>query len=202
MTSSKPKSGGGLAQTAEAFMCLRATRLLGLSLAWLLCSGDSLAQDSAPSEYELKAAFLFNFAKYVDWPPEVFAEVTSPLVIGVLGKSPFGGTLERTLQGKAVNDRALTFREVHSLTEATNCHVLFISTSEKVRMPQIFEDLRGTSVLTVGESDRFAEDGGMIGFVLAGNKIRFRVNEEAARKAGLKVSSKLLSLALPPPTKA
>jgi hypothetical protein len=183
-------------------MGLGTTRFLGLSLASLLCMGGARAQSPPPSEYQLKAAFLFNFAKFVEWPPEAFAEVRSPLVIGILGKNPFGDGLERTIHGKAISSRPLIFKPISDPAEATNCHVLFISTSEKARMPEILQGLRGASVLTVGETDHFTEDGGMIGFVLVttqeGNKIRFRINDEAARNAGLKISSKLLSLALPP----
>lgn len=179
-------------------MRFRAIPTLGLSLVWLLPVGDGRAQESPPSEYRLKAAFLFNFAKFVEWPPEAFAEKTSPFIIGVLGQNPFGNELEQTIRGKTVNDRSLQVKEFHSVTEATNCHILFISTSEKQRLPEIFKGLRGASVLTVGETDRFTEAGGMINFVAEGNKTRFQINDAAAKGAGLKISSKLLSLASRP----
>jgi hypothetical protein len=179
-------------------MCLGATRFPGLALVWLLSVAVGCAQGPAPSEYQLKAAFLFNFAKFVEWPPEAFVGTRAPLVIGLLGQNPFGDDLKRTIHGKAISNRSLTVKEIHSLSEATNCHMLFISTSEKQRLPEILEGLHTASVLTVGETDGFTDDGGMIGFVLEGNKIRFRINETAARRAGLKVSSKLSSLALPP----
>ena len=178
-------------------MRFRATLIAGLSLA-LLLPADASAQASQPSEYQIKAAFLFNFAKFVEWPPESFAGETSPLVIGILGDSPFGGDLERTIQNKTINNRSIVIKQLHSLAEATNCQVLFISTSEKKRLAEIFDGLRGTSVLTVGEMDRFTEAGGMINFVAEGNKIRFQINDAAAKDAGLKISSKLLSLASRP----
>jgi hypothetical protein len=179
-------------------MRLRATSILVLSLVWLLSVGDGRAQESQPTEYQIKAAFLFNFAKFVEWPPAAFAEATSPMVIGILGENPFRDDLERTIRGKTINNRPLVIKEFRSPAEATNCHVLFISASEKQRLPEIFKGLRGASVLTVGETDRFTETGGMINFVVEGNKIRFQINDAAAKGAGLKISSKLLSLALRP----
>lgn len=154
------------------------------------------AQDAAPTEYQIKAAFLYNFAKFVEWPPEAFATPTSPIVIGVLGENVFGNNLQQTLNSKVLNNRPLQFKEFHSVSEATNCQILFISTSEKARFQKIMEGLRGRSVLTVSETPEFIGAGGMINFMLEANKIRFQINDEAAKKAGLKISSKLLSLAI------
>ena len=154
------------------------------------------AQDAAPTEYQIKAAFLYNFAKFVEWPPEAFATPTSPIVIGVLGDNVFGNNLQQTINNKVLNNRPLQFKEFHSVIEATNCHILFISTSEKARFQKIMEGLRGSSVLTVSETPEFIGAGGMINFMLEANKIRFQINDEAAKKAGLKISSKLLSLAI------
>jgi len=159
---------------------------------------ECAAQDAAPSEYQIKAAFLFNFAKFVQWPPEAFATTNSPLIIGVLGENVFGDNLEKTINHKVINERPLQFKEFHSVAEATNCHILFISTSEKAKFSKIIQGLQGTSVLTVSETGEFIDAGGMINFVLEANKIRFEINDEAAKKAGLKISSKLLSLARHP----
>lgn len=179
-------------------MRFRAAQVLGLHLALLLASGSGRAQESQPSEYQVKAAFLFNFAKFVEWPPQAFAGPTSPIVIGILGENPFGDDLERTIRDKTVNNRPFTIKEIRSLPEATNCHILFISTSEKKRLSEIFESLRGATVLTVGETERFVETGGMINLVKEADKIRFQINDGAAKGAGLKISSKLLNLALRP----
>ena len=149
-----------------------------------------------PSEYKLKAAFLFHFSQFVDWPAKSFADSQTPFVIGVLGENPFGADLEQTVHGKIVGTHPLTVREFSSLAEATNhCHILFISSSEQQRFPEIISRLEGLHILTVGEADNFGEAGGMIHFVLEGTKIRFRVNETAATRSGLKISAKLLSLA-------
>jgi hypothetical protein len=155
----------------------------------------SFAQDSPPTEYQIKAAFLYNFAKFVQWPTQAFASPTSPIVIGVLGENVFGDDLEKTIRGKVINDRPLQFKQFHSVTEVTNCQILFISTSEKNSLPKILDGLQGASVLTVSETDRFTEAGGMINFVIEDDKIHFQINNEAAKKARLTISSKLLSLA-------
>jgi len=175
-------------------MLFRATWILCLGA--LLAADGTLAQDSQPTEYQIKAAFLFNFAKFVNWPPAAFAQPTSPIVFGILGDNPFHDELARTVQNKSVDDRPLVVREFQSAAQAANCHILFISSSEKKRLPEILKGLDGRSVLTVSETEKFTEAGGMINFVLQGSKIRLQINNDAATKAGLKISSKLLSLAV------
>jgi len=164
----------------------------------LSCGLRSAAQEAAPSEYQIKSAFLYNFAKFVEWPVSAFATPTSPIVVGVLGNNVFGDNLEKTLSNKVLNNRPLEYKKFESVMEATNCQILFISSSEKGKLPKIFEALRGTSVLTVSETPEFIEAGGMINFTLEANKIRFQINDETAKKARLKISSKLLSLAVHP----
>jgi len=167
--------------------------IFGLGIFGLRFSG--FAQTPPPSEYQIKAAFVYNFAKFVKWPPQTFANPDSPIVIGVLGENVFGGELEHTLRNKTFNNHPFQFKEFHSMTEATNCQVLFISPSEQKRLPQILSGLHGTGVLTVSEMDHFIEAGGMINFVIEENKVHFQINNDAAEKAGLTISSKLLSLA-------
>ncbi len=175
-----------------------ATPKMAVVSAVLMVIGTSHAQDAPLSEYRLKAAFLFNFAKFVEWPPEAFATPNTPIVIGVLGDNPFGTDLEETVRNKVINGRPVVVKFPQSSDAATNCHILFISTSERKRLPEIFESLRRASVLTVSETDRFTEMGGMINFIPEGNKIRFQINDEAAKNAKLKISAKLLSLAVRP----
>jgi hypothetical protein len=179
-------------------MVSRATSMLSLSLFLLLCGGYIRAQDAQPTEYQIKAAFLFNFAKFVSWPPEAFQQPSSPIVFGILGENPFHEDLARTIQNKTIDGHPLMIREYRTAEQATNCHILFISTSEKKRLAEVIRSLNGRDVLTVGEMDRFTETGGMINFVLQGTKIRLQINNDAATHAGLKISSKLLRLALPP----
>lgn len=184
------------AGSSGRFMRCCITSLLRLALAILLTAGWLRAADVQPSEYKLKAAFLFHFSQFVDWPANSFADNQAPFVIGVLGKNPFGADLDQTIHGKIVGSRKLMVREFGSIAEATNnCQILFISSSEQQKFPEIISSLAGSKILTVGEADNFGDAGGMIHFVLEGTKIRFRVNEGAAIRSGLKISAKLLSLA-------
>jgi hypothetical protein len=172
---------------------------LCLSLIWLLLGGGpGRAQVSQPTEYQIKAAFLFNFAKFVEWPPGAFVKETSPIVIGILGDNPFHDDLARMVRNKTIDKHPLVVQELRLPTEATNCHILFISKSERKRLPEILKNLKGAAVLTVGEMDHFTESGGMINFVLQENKVRFQINSGEAAKAGLRISSKLMNLALRP----
>jgi len=173
--------------------------VLAAALFWgliFVLESAGFAQEVSPSEYQIKAAFLYNFAKFVEWPTQAFAGPDSPIVIGVLGKNVFGDNLARTIRNKVINDHPFEFKEYRSVKEATNCHILFISASEKEHLPKILKALRGASVLTVSETDQFIEMGGMINFVIEDNRIHFQINDDAARRAGLKISSKLLSLAV------
>ena len=166
-----------------------------LFFTWIISLGfNGLAQEK-PTEYQIKAAFMFNFAKFVDWPPEAFSATNSPIIIGIVGKNVFGSDLENTIRDKTVNNRRFQFIPVASSSEATNCHILFISPSEKDNLKKILEGLHNASVLTVSETDQFIKAGGMINFVIEDNKIRFQISDDAAKKARLRISSKLLSLA-------
>ncbi len=179
-------------------MCSRVILFLRVSLFWLLAGGIVPAQQPQPSEYQLKSAYLFNFARFVEWPKAALATPTAPLVIGILGDNPFHEDLEKTIGNKTVESHPVVIQEFHSVAEVTNCHVLFICTSEKKNLPEIFQSLKGRSVLTVGETERFTEAGGMINFFMEGTKIRFQINKEAANAASLKISSKLMALATRP----
>lgn len=178
-------------------MRFRAARLFLLSLLLLRVASLADAQeDSQPTEYQIKAAFIFNFAKFVEWPTAAFSKASSPLVVGVLGDNPFHDALEKTIKNKTVDEHPVIIMQFRAATEATNCHILFISSSEKARLPQILKQIKGRSVLTVSEMPGFTEAGGMINFVLEGTKIRFQINNDAANGVGLKISAKLLGLGL------
>lgn len=170
----------------------------GRGLTWLLLGAAGLllwAEGAAAvSEYQVKAAFLLNFGKFVEWPAESFAEDRG-LQICVLGEDPFGDTLDATVSGRSVGRREVEPRRVASAAAARGCEIVFVSRSEKARMDEILGALRGQPVLLVGEVERFARRGGMINFVEVDQKIRFEINEEAAKQAGLRISSQLLKLA-------
>jgi hypothetical protein len=145
-------------------------------------------------QYQLKAAFLINFAQYVEWPSEAFPTNDAPIVFGVLGQNPFGNALKELVFGEVVNGRKAVVQEFRSVRDIGRCHVLFIADSERSRLPAILRALRGRSILTVSDLERFDRDGGIIRFVTEG-RVRFRINVPAAQNAGLTISSKLLRLA-------
>jgi hypothetical protein len=155
---------------------------------------EGLAQDS-PSVYQVKAAYLFNFVKFVEWPEEAFADPLAPIVIGIVGDDPFGDALPQVVLGKTVQGRDLIIRKYRAGEDLRGSHILFISASEKKRLPQIFSSLHGSCVLTVADIDGFLEEGGMILLFSEGSRVRFAINVDAVNQAKLKVSSKLLSLA-------
>jgi hypothetical protein len=149
----------------------------------------------APSEYQVKAAFLYNFVKFIDWPATSAAQ-DGPIELCVLGKDPFGGAIDRVIEGKTVNGRPLAIRRIGDIVAARSCHVLFVSASEAGRVGEIINAVHGRNVLTVSEIDRFSERGGIITFLMEGQRVRFRINPKMAAAAGLQISSKLLELAV------
>jgi len=154
------------------------------------------ANTGAPLEYELKAAFLFRFAQFVEWPVETFKGPDEPFTYCTIGEDPFRGALERTMNGKTIGQRALRVEHLNGAGKIGECQVLFIGGSgEKQQIEETLASAATLPILTVGEANQFAKNGGAIGFCTEDNKIRFEVNLEAAGKAGLKVSAKLLALA-------
>jgi len=163
-----------------------------------LCFVMSLPSETfgqRPTEYEVKAAFLYNFARFVTWPVEAFEQPDSPVVIGVYGKNPFGARLERTVQNKTVNARHFVVQQVHRLEDMRACHILFIAASEAQSLAQVKDSLRATPVLTISEQPGFCMNGGIINFFLHRDRVRFEINPNAAERAGLAISSRLLKLA-------
>ncbi len=157
---------------------------------------------NAPSEYEVKAAFLYNFIKFVEWPRQSFSEKHTPYIIGVLGKiDPFFDSsalvnyLDQSIQGKTINERPLIIRRSESIADLKDCQLVFITKSERSRWKDIFGTLRGSNILTVSETDDFCTQGGTINFIKQSGKVRFEINPGAAETAGLKISSKLLNVA-------
>jgi hypothetical protein len=176
--------------------CFKPSRWVWLAgLALLFSSGQDVPAQSTSTEYQVKAAFLYNFSQFIEWPAGVMPGTTSPLVIGILGQDPFGGYLDDLVRGERVNNHPLVIRRFHQVGEIRNCQILFISQSEATQLEQILAILKGRNILTVGDLENFAVRGGMIRFITQNNKIRFRINVEAARGANLTISSKLLRAA-------
>ena len=174
------------------------------ALSVLLVAGEgavSAQQVSARkfTEYQIKAAFVFNFMQFVEWPAGPSSDARTPLLIGVLGDDPFGAALEETIRGETVHGRPLTVRRKRDAAELKDCQLVFVCRSEKAQVREILGALRGGSILTVSDMEHFCRSGGMIGLVNEGGKVRFEINQAAAEQDNLKVSSKLLRLGRPAP---
>ncbi len=164
----------------------------------LFCAGFCLCPEYAAAqsvgEYEIKAAFLYNFARFTDWPDEA-DHPQDPFTFCILGEDPFGGGLEATTRGKSVHGRPVAVEHLGTAPEGRSCRVVFIAPSEHKQLGKILDALDGSSALTVGDSEGFSESGVMINLVVEDRQVRFEVNAEAARHAGLRLSSRLLELA-------
>ncbi len=163
-------------------------------LGWISLCPPGTAQQSRPEEYQVKAVYLYNFGGFVVWPATT-ATPSATFDVCVLGRDPFGSVLDATLAGEAINNRKLAAKRIANPHEATNCQILFISSSEAARIKEILAAVDSFNVLTVSDMPGFTSDGGMIQFVLRENKVRFEVNLTAAEKAGLMMSSQLLKVA-------
>ena len=152
------------------------------------------AQSSFDREYLIKAAFLYNFLKFVEWPEEALPEGAGTIAVCLVGEDPFGEALE-SIKGKTVKSKDLVIRRVQALQNLGACQLLFVSSSEKNRLPEIIGALKGRAVLTVGELEGFTQGGGIIRLLIERNNVRFEINADMAERTGLKISSKLLSLA-------
>jgi hypothetical protein len=164
-------------------------RLGVLIVGLMLLAGDASA---ALSEHRVKAVFLFNFSKFVEWPPSAFAAADAPFVIGVFGRDPFGSDLDDVARGETVNGRPLLVRRVQTAQDAAACQILFIPQSERASLDDILAALARSNTLTVSDLDGAAQRGAMIRLITDHDKVRLRINVESARAAGLTISSKLL----------
>jgi hypothetical protein len=156
--------------------------------------GQAHAESRVIDEYQLKAAFLFNFAKFVEWPTTAFNGADAPFGICVLGENPFGFALEETVRGGEVAGKRFAIRKISDARQAAGCHILFMGASEQRRSRAVLEELKGFSILTVGETDDFLSNGGVIQFKLKNSQLRFEIDADAAAREKLKISSKLMSL--------
>lgn len=182
-------------QRRLSFAARTGDALLLAFLAGVFFGGKAKGQSEQPSEYQLKAAFLFNFTKFVEWPDSSFEDPQAPIVLGIIGDDPFGDTLARIIAGQKVQGRSLVIRKERWGDELRLCHVLFVSASEHERSSRILGSVRSASVLTVSDMEGFTEAGGVIEFVTQENRVRFIVNLDAATQSKLRLSAKLLALA-------
>ena len=168
--------------------------IVALLLFSTIIGTDALSETPVPREYIVKAAFLYNFAKFVEWPEDDFTDDQSPFVLGIFGEDPFGDSLD-SIKRKTVGARKLVIERSQTLEDLKKCHLIFISRSEKNDLDKIIAQLKDLNVLTVSDIEGFALKGGVIGLFTAGNKIRFEINVDSAKRNGLQISSKLLKLA-------
>lgn len=171
-------------------------RALALFAACSLLMGQGqreLAAQQKANEYQVKAAYLYNFGKFVTWPA---GSMEAGFQICILGQDPFGAALDATVAGDSINGKPIVVRRIAAAREARGCDILFISASEEARVGEIMAALAGLHELTVSDMPHFVEHGGEIQFVLEGDKVRFEVNLAAAQQAGLTMSSQLLKVAL------
>lgn len=165
-------------------------RVLGLLLL-LLTPGLLLAEDR-PDEYAVKAVYLYKLGLFVRWPESAFSDSSAPLVVAVVGRDPFGKTLDKALSGKTLAGRQVELRRYRSVTDLDDCHILFIG--ERAWVRDVLDQVRDRPVLTVGETDDFLDSGGILRFLLKKGQVRFQVGGRQAQRSGLNISSKLLQL--------
>lgn len=169
--------------------------LLLLGAGWAGPVPRAGTSDQPFSEHEVEAAFLYHFTKYIEWPPQVFASAQSSMVLGFLGSDPFRGAVEEVIADRLVDGRTLVWKKFDQPPRSGECHALFIGSDDEARMKQALARLRTEPILTVGDSEAFGRAGGIVWFRVSGNRVRFAINIDAARRAGLPISSRLLGVA-------
>ena len=165
--------------------------IFSITLIISLCAD---AEQVKPGEYEVKAAFIYNFAKFIEWPDDSFLDKSSSITMCVIGDDPFGRSID-SIHDKPVKEKKLKVKHIQSVKDIKGCHILFISGSEAKNLPQILKITEGAGILTIGDTGGFAYSGVIINFYLEQNKVNFEINTKAAKRARLQISSKLLKLA-------
>ena len=167
--------------------------LIGLGV---LVSANIQAQQTKPSEYQVKAAYVYNFGKFVKWPADAAANRGGAFTICVLGDDPFGTVLQSTLAGESIGGKLVAVKRVPLAQDAASCHILFLSTAQEAKLKEVLAALGQASVLTVSDIPEFSQRGGMIQFVLQGDRVRFEINRANAESDGLFLTSDLLKVAV------
>lgn len=158
--------------------------------------GKLIGEQAKPGEYQVKAAYLYNFGRFIEWPARAAVGANNPFAICVLGQDPFGPALNATLAGATINGKSVVARNIPDPAEAADCRILFICASEGDRLKQILVTVKDASVLTVSDLPEFSRSGGMVQFTTVGSHVRFEVNLAPAERAGLVLSSDLLKVAV------
>lgn len=188
-TGTRCNGGGSRRDRLRPFFTMMAT-------AWLLLAVANLAaQQSKPSEYQVKAAYLYNFGRFVKWPAGLSAGKADSFSVCVLGHDPFGSILDSTLAGEALDGKPVVVRRLAKPENAVDCRILFVSSTEEKNLKEVLSAVDQASVLTVSDIPGFSQRGGIIQFIVEGDRIRFEINLASAENAGLTLSSELLKVA-------
>jgi hypothetical protein len=170
--------------------------LAAVAVAWVFVATPALqAQNPRHTDAEVKAAYLYNFGRFVEWPGQIPAGQGDFFTVCVLGQDPFGPSLDATLAGETISGKTIVAKRISSAEESSNCQILFLSLTDDSRLNKVIAELDKKAVLTVSDMPQFAKRGGMIQFVLEGKRVRFEVNLRATQQAGLTLSSELLKVA-------
>ena len=155
-----------------------------------------MGQPGSVSEYKVKAVFLYNFTHFIDWPESVFDDEYSPFIIGVIGSNPFGNNLEEAIAGERLRSHIMRVQYFDSVDEIIDCHILYINTRDPDEMKRILAGVAKRSILTVSDTPNFIRWGGMVRFFTEESKIRLEINNTLAKARAIKISSKLLRVAI------
>jgi hypothetical protein len=194
VTKPSPATGMPRSTAKRRALLLCCTALLASLAGWPAGRADAAESDDA-LEHRVKAAFLYKFAGYVDWPPAAFAGADTPITIGVIGSEPLATELAQVVTGRTVNNRSIAVRRIKAGEALAGVHILFVGNAERARLSQHARNAQAHSVLTVSESEGALEQGSMINFVVADRRVRFEVALDSAEKGGLRLSSRLLAVA-------
>jgi hypothetical protein len=168
-------------------------KILLIFITFFIIPSSSYSQQY--TEYELKAAYLYNFGKFVQWPEQTFKNATDPFIIGIYGSNPFGEILQQTIQNKTLQNRPVIIINISNPQDAATCHILFISKINKIELNQVLQVLANKPVLTVGDNiEEFCQSGGVVNFTGQHSQKRFEINNKASARIQLIISSKLLAL--------
>jgi hypothetical protein len=183
----------------SAFASTRHLRGLVVLIAMMLSLLGSplvLGSDTGTSrEHQIKAAFVYNFTKFIEWPAQSFPDANAPIIIGVLGETPFATELEQLVRDRKVNGHTILVKRIQSVAEAASTHLLFVSATEDAQLASLRAALESRPIVTVGESSSFAQSGGTITFILQDDKVRFEISTATAEQTGLRISAQLQKLA-------
>jgi hypothetical protein len=169
--------------------------LIALGTGLLVLVGHELAYSQAISEDQVKAAYLYNFAKFVEWPQETFPDATTPIHLCVLNDARIGSGVNLIVKDKHISGRSIVVVPIQTAEQGRSCQILFINSAQNGQVEHILKVLQGASVLTVGETTGFVEQGGIVNFVIQDDQVHFQVNHKAATQSRLRMSARLLSVA-------